>query len=59
MYVYILWQGRKEVLTILEFAFVDNFYSKFQLVLTFSICSKILCWKLAILLWPELQMSNM
>ena len=30
MYVYILWQGQKAVLTIVEFEFVDIFYSKFQ-----------------------------
>ena len=40
MYVHILWQGQKTVLTIVEFKFVDIFYSKFQLVSTFSICSK-------------------
>ena len=40
MYVYILWQGQKAVLTILEFEVVDIFYFKFQLVSTFSICSK-------------------
>ena len=40
MYVYILWQGQKAVLTILEFEFVDIFYTKFQLLSTFSICSK-------------------
>ena len=37
MYEYILWQGQKAVLTILEFEFADIFYSKFQLVLTFFI----------------------
>ena len=40
MYVYILWQGQNAVLTFVEFEFVDIFYSKFQLVSTFSICSK-------------------
>ena len=35
LYVYISWQGQKAVLTIVEFAFVDFFYSKFQLVLIF------------------------
>ena len=40
MFEYILWQGQKAVLTIVEFEFVDNFYSKFQLVSTFSICSE-------------------
>ena len=35
-----LWQGQKTVLTIVEFEFFDIFYSKFQLVSTFSICSK-------------------
>ena len=38
-YVQILWQGQKAVLTIVEFEFFDIFYSKFQLVSTFSICS--------------------
>ena len=53
MFVQILWQGQKAVLTIVEFAFFDIFYSKFQLVLTFSICSKfcvenwLLCWDLS------------
>ena len=37
---YILWQGQKADLTIVEFEFVDIFYSKFQLVSTFSICGK-------------------
>ena len=52
MYVYILWQGQKAVFTIVEFEFVDIFCSKFQLVSTFSICSKfcvdnwLLCWDL-------------
>ena len=40
MYVQNLWQGQKAVLTILEFEFVDIFYSKLQLVSTFSIWSK-------------------
>ena len=40
MHVQILWQGQKAVLTMVEFEFVDIFYSKFQLVSTFSICSK-------------------
>ena len=40
MYLYILWQGQKAVVTIVEFEFVDIFYSKFQLVSTFSTCSK-------------------
>ena len=36
LYVYIyLWQGKKAVLTIVEFEFNDIFYSKFQLVWTF------------------------
>ena len=39
-YVQILWQGQKAVLTIVEFEFFDIFCSKFQLVSTFSICSK-------------------
>ena len=46
MYVYILWQyiapqqqDQKTVFSIVEFEFVDMFYSKFQLVSTFSICS--------------------
>ena len=30
MYVYILWQGQKAVLTIFEFEFVDIFYSDFN-----------------------------
>ena len=40
MYVQILWQGQKAVHTIVEFKFFDIVYSKFQLVSTFSICSK-------------------
>ena len=40
MYVQKLWQGQKAVLTIVEFEFFDIFYSKFQLVSTFSIWSK-------------------
>ena len=40
MYVQNLRQGQKAVLTIVEFEFFDIFYSKFQLVSTFSICSK-------------------
>ena len=40
MYVQNLWQGQKVVLTIVEFEFLDIFYSKFQLVSTFSIWSK-------------------
>ena len=40
MYVQNLWQCQKAVLTIVEFEFFDIFYSKFQLVSTFSICSK-------------------
>ena len=36
----ILWQSQKAILTIAEFEFVDNFYSKFQLVSTFSISSE-------------------
>ena len=40
MNVRILWQGQKAVLTIVEFEFFDIFYSKFQIVSTFSICSK-------------------
>ena len=40
MYVYILWQGQKVVLAILEFEFVNIFYSKFQVVSTFYLCSK-------------------
>ena len=40
MYVQILWQGQKAVLTIVEFEFFDIFYSKFQLLSKFSICSK-------------------
>ena len=39
MSVQILWQGQKAVLTIVEFEFFDIFYSKCQLVSTFSICS--------------------
>ena len=31
--------GSEAVLTIVEFEFFDIFYSKFQLVSTFSICS--------------------
>ena len=59
MYVQKIWQGQKADFTIVELEFFDIFYSKFQLVSTFSICSKFLCWKWASLLWPELQMSNM
>ena len=40
MYVQILCQGQKAILTIVEFEFFDIFYSKFQLVSTFSICSQ-------------------
>ena len=40
MYVQNLWQGQKAVLTIVKFEFFDIFYSKFQLVSTFSISSK-------------------
>ena len=40
MYVQNLWQAQKAVLTIVEFEFFDIFYSKFQLVSTFSICSQ-------------------
>ena len=40
MYVQILWQGQKAVLTIVEFGFFGIFCSKFQLASTFSICSK-------------------
>ena len=43
MYVYILWQGQKAVLTIIEFEFVGRFCVENS----------------ASLLWPELQMSNM
>ena len=35
-----LWQGHKAVLTIIEFEYFDIFFSKFQLVSTFSICNK-------------------
>ena len=35
-----LWQGQKAALTIVEFEIFDIFYSKLQLVSTFSICSK-------------------
>ena len=58
MYVYILWQGQKAVLTLVEFEFVDIFYSKFQLVSTCSICSKF-CVENWLMMWLELQMSNM
>ena len=37
MYVQNLWKGEKAVLTIVEFEFFDIFYSRFQLVSTFSI----------------------
>ena len=37
MYVYILWQSQKAVLAIVEFEFVDIFYSKFQLISTFAV----------------------
>ena len=40
MHVQILWQGQKAVLTIVEFEFFDIFYSKFEVVSTFYICSK-------------------
>ena len=32
LHLYILWQGQKAVLTIVEFEFVDIFYFKSQLV---------------------------
>ena len=38
MYVQILWQGQKAVFTIAEFECFDIFYSKFELVSTFSVC---------------------
>ena len=38
--VFKIYDGHKAVLTIAEFEFFDIFYSKFQLVSTFSICSK-------------------
>ena len=40
MYVQILSQGQKAVVAMVEYEFFDIFYSKFQLVSTFSICSK-------------------
>ena len=40
MYVHILLQGQKAVLTSVEFDFFDIVYSKLQLVSTFSIYSK-------------------
>ena len=40
IYVQNLWQGQKAFLTIVELEFFDILYSKFQLVSTFSICSK-------------------
>ena len=40
MYVQILWQGQKAILTIVEFEFFDIFYSKIQLVSTFSVYSQ-------------------
>ena len=49
-----LWQSQKAILTI-EFEYFDIFYSKFQLVSTFSISSQ-----LCVETWVfELQMSNM
>ena len=41
MYVKILWQGQKAVLTMVEFEFFDIFYSRFQVASTFSICNKL------------------
>ena len=40
MHVQILWQGQNAVLRIVKFELCDIFYSKFQLISTFSICSK-------------------
>ena len=40
MYVQNLLQGQKAVLIIVEFELFDIFYSKFQLLSTFSILSK-------------------
>ena len=40
LYVQNLWLGQKAVLIIVEFELFDIFYSKFQLVSTFSIWSK-------------------
>ena len=40
MHVQILRQGQKAVLAIVELEFFDIFYSQFQLVSTFSICSQ-------------------
>ena len=40
MHVKIIWQGQKAVLTVVEFKIFDIFCFKFQLVSTFSICSK-------------------
>ena len=40
MYVQILWQDQKAGLTVVELEFFDIFCSKFQLVSTFSNCSK-------------------
>ena len=57
--MFILWQGQKAVLTIVEFEFLGTFCSKCQLVSTFSISSKFCVEKMASLLRPELQMGNM
>ena len=53
MYVNILWQGQKPVRIC--------WYILFQISISIgiSILQSILCWKLASLLWPELQISNM
>ena len=42
IYIYVqnLWQDHKAVLTTIEFEYFDIFFSKFQLVSTFSICNK-------------------
>ena len=59
MHVQNLCHGQNAVLTTVEFEFLDIFYSKFQLVSTFSICSKFCVKKFAFFLRPEWQMSNM
>ena len=52
--------GQKAILTICRiWFFFDIFYSKFHLVSTFSICSKCCVENWLLLLWPELQVSNM
>ena len=59
MFVYILCQGQKVVLTFVEFDFVDYLLLQISIVSTFFHLQWILYWKFATLLWPELLISNM